>query len=106
MGLRFRTTFLRLLAAALVAAVSGIPQAAYAALADDCCAERCESERDGRGCPPNCPSPSCVKVFPSAVPQSRLDAVAAPEPREPREAWIAAPALPLVLSGVFHPPRA
>jgi hypothetical protein len=95
----------RLLAAVLVAVLSGVPQAAWAAAGDDCCGERCESERDGRDCPPNCPSPSCAKVFPSAVPPSRAGSLDAPDRAEPGVAGIAAPALPLVLSGVFHPPR-
>lgn len=103
---RFRASLLRLLAAALVAVVSGVPQAAWAALDDDCCVERCESERDGNGCPPSCPSQTCVKVFPPAVAHSRPEAAAAPERAKPQVAWSIAPVLPLVLSGVFHPPRA
>lgn len=94
------------LAVAFAAVVSGVPQVAYAALADDCCVEQCDSERDGRDCAPNCPSPSCVKVFPTAVPQSRNDAVARAERPDPGPACVAAPVLPLVVSGVFHPPRA
>lgn len=98
--------YLRVLfAAALVAIVSGLPQAGYAVLVDDCCAERCESERDGKSCPPNCPSASCLKVFPSAIPQSRGAAVASVPRREPRADAVVGPELPLVLSGVFHPPR-
>jgi hypothetical protein len=103
---RLRATTLRLVAAALVAVVSGVPQAARAALADDCCVERCESERDGRDCAPNCPSPSCLKAFPPAVPQSRSDVVVDLASPEPTAARIVAPVLPLVASGVFHPPRA
>jgi hypothetical protein len=103
---RFRASFLRYLAAALVAAVSGVPQAAWAALDDDCCVEHCQSERDGHGCPPNCPNATCVKVFPSAVAHSRPEAAVAPERSTLRVAWIIAPTLPLVVSGVFHPPRA
>jgi hypothetical protein len=103
-------TVLRFIRAALavvfMAIVSGVPQAVYAAVVDDCCAERCDSERDGRGCPPNCPSPSCVKVFPPAVLQSRAAGAVALARQEPGATRVVAPVLPLVLSGVFHPPRA
>jgi hypothetical protein len=101
---RLRISFLRLLAAALVALVSGVPQAAWAAFGDDCCVERCESERNGDPCPPSCPSASCAKVFPPAVPPSRAAEVVDVEV-ERRPLGAVAPALPLVLSGVFHPPR-
>jgi hypothetical protein len=98
--------FLRIaFAAALIAVVSGVPQAAYAALVDDCCAERCEGDPGGKRCPPNCPSASCAKVFPSAVPLSGFEHVPTRGDAEPRPALAVAPTLPLVLSGVFHPPR-
>jgi hypothetical protein len=103
---RLRLRALRLLAAALVAVVSGVPQAALAAIADDCCAEPCDAGQDGRDCAPNCPSPSCVKVFPPAISHGRAEGVAALERAEPRVSLVVAPVLPLVPSGVFHPPRA
>jgi hypothetical protein len=94
-----------LLAVALVALVSGLPRAAYAVLVDDCCAEPCDGGSDGEQCPPSCTNVTCTKVFPSAVPPPTGDHVAAAADPAQRLVSTAAPALPLVLSGVFHPPR-
>jgi hypothetical protein len=98
--------FLRLLlAVALVAVVSGLPRVAHAVLVDDCCAEPCDGGADGEQCPPSCTNGTCAKAFPTAVPpRAGEQAAAAADPAQHRIST-AAPALPLVPSGVFHPPR-
>lgn len=91
------------LAVVLVTIGSGVPRAAVALLDDDCCAERCET--DG-SCTPDCASATCAKVVAPAL------APAAPAPLSAHADGGAAasgterPALPVVLGGVFHPPRA
>jgi hypothetical protein len=85
---------------------SGVPQVMTAALDDDCCVETCDGALDGKHCPPNCDRGECAKAHASII------AIAAPFPgpgpsAEPAPfAAHATPQLPLVTSGVFHPPRA
>lgn len=90
---------------AISALTSGIPDVVAAAVGDDCCTESCDGP-GGERCPPNCDSGSCAKV------QASLGAVLAPC-LDPRPAGVrsilvalASPELPLVVAGVFHPPRA
>jgi len=90
---------------AITALTSGIPHVVAAAMDDDCCTASCDG-LDGKRCPPNCDRGSCAKV------QASLGAVLAPCP-EPRPMSVrfvvvtqASPALPLVIAGVFQPPRA
>jgi len=97
---------LRLIVVFVVTALtSGIPHVVSAAMDDDCCTEFCDGF-DGKRCPPNCDSGSCAKVLAS------LGAVLAPSLR-PRPVTARAvavaessPELPLVVTGVFQPPRA
>jgi hypothetical protein len=97
--------YLRAAVAVLVVTItSGVPRAAAALLADDCCLEQCDGERGGESCPPECTSITCVKVVVSAVaPSSGSD----PLMVEGRDALPASgrPVLPLVTGGVFQPPR-
>lgn len=89
---------------AIAALTSGIP-VVVAAVSDDCCTESCDGP-GGERCPPNCDSGSCAKVHAS------LGAVLAPclgpQPTSVRSVVVAlaSPELPLVVAGVFHPPRA
>jgi hypothetical protein len=92
------------LAAALIALVSGAPQAAFAALSSDCCADECQGDREGEQCPPGCGG-GCAKVLSVAVSGASRDSVVAAGAREERSLPSVTPALPLVLGGVFHPPR-
>jgi len=82
---------------------TGVAQALTAS--DDCCDEHCEATLGGKGCPPNCSLGTCAKVKPaidSALPEV---AQAAPERRLVASVAGVQPVLPLVTSGVFHPPR-
>lgn len=92
------------LAAALIALVSGAPQAAFAALSNDCCAEECDGDREGAQCPPGCGG-GCAKVLPFAVSAASRDSIVAAGAREEHALPSATPVLPLVLGAVFHPPR-
>jgi hypothetical protein len=91
-------------AVGLATLCSGIAQAVTAG-SDDCGEEHCEGSLGGKGCPPTCTLGACAKVKP-AIDPARLPVVEAPAPR----GWACAetsllPALPLVTSGVFHPPQ-
>lgn len=97
---------LRLLVVVTVTVLtSGIPHVVAATMDDDCCAESCDG-LDGKRCPPNCDSGSCAKVLAS------LGAVLAPclSPRPVAARAVAVaeacPELPLVVTGLFQPPRA
>lgn len=96
-------TFPRLaLAAVLALLASGNPGAAVAALDVDCCEGSCERAPDGKDCPPNCTGPSASSATPLAAgcvsSRQRIR-------RVPAETDVAAPALPLVMSSVFQPPK-
>ena len=98
---------LRLLVVIAVSVLtSGVPHVLAAALEDECCAEACDRSLDGKRCPPNCERETCAKVSVS------LGAVLAPcvGPSATciERVLVAAmaPELPLVVSGVFHPPIA
>lgn len=97
---------LRLIVVFVVTALnSGIPHVVAAAMDDDGCTESCDGF-DGKHCPPNCDSGPCAKVHAS------LGAVLAPclSPRPVTARAVAVaeacPELPLVVTGVFQPPRA
>ncbi len=97
---------LRLIVVFVVTALtSGIPHVVAAAMDDDCCTESCDGP-DGKRCPPNCDSGECAKV------QASLGASLAPclGPRPAAAGAVAVaeacPELPLVVTGVFHPPIA
>lgn len=93
------------LAVALVALASGVPQVVSAALADDCCAEHCDQQSDGKQCPPNCTSGRCAKVFPTAVAPAPSLLNEANVGGQPQLDGVVAPSLPFVAHGVFQPPR-
>lgn len=95
------------LAVALVAITSGAPRVVMAAIDDgDCCAQPCSGALDGKHCPPNCTQGACARLLPPVVAtpvtlerlgDSLVERCIAPE---------LVPTLPLVVRGVFHPPRA
>lgn len=90
------------LAAVLVLLASGIPGAAVAALDVDCCEGSCERGPDGNDCPPNCTGPcaSSATLLAAGCVSSRQRVR-----RVPAKTDVAAPALPLVMSSVFQPPK-
>lgn len=94
------------LAVALTVAVlfTGVPQVVSAASAD-CCDGRCEGNLAGNECPPSCGLGACAKVRPamSAGARAALDVPVSPGVTCAREDRT--PVLPVVTSGVFHPPR-
>ncbi len=102
MSLRIARLLLVLVLAALA---SGAPTVVRAALDEECCEHGCDSPDEGKPCPPGCSGP-CAKV---ATPLPITPAWCLI--REPADARCTvsngtrAPVLPLVLSGVFHPPR-
>lgn len=95
-------------ALAVIALSSGIPQVVAAALGEDCCTEPCDGF-DGERCPPSCP-PCPTGVCGRA--HASLGAVVAtpviPQPIVTHANVIdqATPELPLVVSGLFRPPIA
>jgi len=98
---------LRLLVVIAVSVLtSGIPHVLAAALDDECCTEACDGSLDGKRCPPNCERGTCAKVSVSLG--AVLAPCLAPRPTRSEGAFVAAltPELPLVVAGVFHPPRA
>jgi len=91
---------------ALIAIASGAPQTVLAAIgALDCCADPCDGEREGEGCPPDCSHGACVKVLRSIVAPAMAFERTAREGVERGSLSDAAPVLPLVVQGLFHPPR-
>ena len=93
------------LCAALVALASGVPQVVVAAMDNEGCAGSCDTDLGGKSCPPNCAQGACAKSVVS-VPPPLADAG---EPvHSSRQAVLpetCAPVLPLVVTGVFHPPQ-
>ena len=94
------------LAVALVAFASGLPHVVSAALGADEC--EYDGGLDPQHCPPNCSQGACAcaKVFPSsAEPSQGVDGPLDTPPGAVGPDVGATPVLPLVLSGVFHPPQ-
>lgn len=96
------------LVTALVASASGATNVVLVAMDADECATGCDGDSGPRHCPPNCEQGSCAKVTPSlaaspglAVMTPLADLVAGEAPVS-----VHAPDLPMLTSGVFHPPRA
>lgn len=94
------------LAVALAVAVvfSGVPQVVSAASAD-CCDERCEGSLAGNECPPTCGLGACAKVRPAIDSGTRVAIETPVSPGRTRAHEARRPVLPVVTSGVFHPPR-
>lgn len=92
------------IAVALVTIASGAPRAAVALLEDDCCVERCDGE-GGESCPPDCTRASCVKVVASVVAPPVASGPLADHVVGAVLPGAHRPVLPVVLGGVFHPPR-
>jgi hypothetical protein len=90
---------------AVTALTSGVPHVVAAAMDDDCCTESCDGV-DGKRCPPNCDSELCAKAFASLG--AVLPPCLSPRPVTARSVAVAeaCPELPLVVTGVFQPPRA
>jgi hypothetical protein len=93
-----------LIAAVLVALASGAPSVIRAALDAECCERGCDGPAEREPCPPDCSGP-CVKLAaaPAAIPATNVERQVAR--RSAASTGVAAPALPLVVAGVFHPPR-
>lgn len=89
----------------LVALASGVPHAVLAAVDVDDCAMACDCEFGTNHCPPSCTKGACAKSIFSAA--DRQAAFAAPHSASTRAPCLgaAAPVLPLVARGVFHPPK-
>lgn len=92
------------LVVALATLASGAPSVVRATLDADCCEQGCDAPDAGKPCPPDCSGP-CAKVATplAAVPAPSL--ARAPVARSAVITCTIAPALPLLVSGVFHPPR-
>lgn len=93
-----------LLALVLAALASGTPSVVRAALDEECCEQGCDHPDEGKPCPPDCSGP-CAKVATPlpAIPARGL--AREPAARSTARIDTVAPVLPLVVSGVFHPPR-
>jgi len=97
---------LRILVVLVVTALtSGIPHVVAAAMDDDCCAESCDGP-DGRRCPPNCDGGLCAKVYASTG--ALMPPCLGTRSTSARAVVMAeaSPALPLVVTSLFHPPIA
>jgi hypothetical protein len=93
-----------LLALALAVPASGAPAVVRAALDEACCEQGCDYPDEGQSCPPDCGGP-CAKVA-TPLPATTARSLAhAPAARSCPSTGASAPVLPLVMSGVFHPPR-
>lgn len=93
-----------LLVLVLAAFASGAPTVVRAALDEECCEQGCERPDEGQPCPPGCSGP-CAK-FATPLPMSPARCLARqPEARSVASTGATAPVLPLVTTGVFHPPR-
>jgi hypothetical protein len=88
----------------LAALASGAPTVVRAALDAECCERGCDDPDEHEPCPPDCNGP-CVKVAapPAAMAATNIERQLAP--RAAASTGVAAPVLPLVATGVFHPPR-
>lgn len=93
-----------LLALALAALTSGGPSVVRAALHEECCEQGCDYPDEGKPCPPDCGGP-CAKIA-TPLPATFARSLAhEPAARSCPSTGASAPVLPLVMSGVFHPPR-
>jgi hypothetical protein len=93
-----------LLVLVLAALASGAPTVVRAALDEECCEHGCDGPDEGKPCPPGCSGP-CAKVA-TPLPMSPSRWLARqPEARSVASTGAIAPVLPLVVTGVFHPPR-
>lgn len=93
-----------LLVLGVAALASGAPSVVRAALDEDCCEQGCDHPDERKPCPPNCSGP-CAKVA-TLVPIATTRYLARePAARSMVSTGAIAPVLPLVVRGVFHPPR-
>jgi hypothetical protein len=83
---------------------SGVPQLVSAAT--DCCdEERCEGSLAGNDCPPACSLGACAKVRSAIGSTAEVTIGLRVSPGRPCAPSDSRPVLPVVTSGVFHPPR-
>lgn len=96
------------LVTALVASASGATNVVLVAMDADECATGCDGDSGPRHCPPNCDQGACAKVTASlaASPAVAVTTRLAEVPGGDAPLFVRAPELPMVTSGVFHPPRA
>lgn len=106
MTLALRRLIKAVVAALVIALLSGVPQVASAFMGvDDGCSSECAGSFGTKHCPPNCSQGSCAKMLPAvvgavqAVAGEHFVRVVVPIVRR-------APRLASVVVGVFHPPRA
>lgn len=93
-----------LLVLVLAALASGAPTVVRAALDEECCEQGCERPDEGKRCPPDCMGPCANSPTTLAAgPAQSLRRV--PTARAAASTRTQAPVLPLVVTGVFHPPR-
>ena len=93
------------LSVAFIALASGVPNAVLAAFDEGDCGAPCEADAGGKRCPPNCTQGTCARsIFSVSDPVLAAEAPL-PDSTELASAGVAAPVLPLVTRGVFHPPR-
>ena len=93
-----------LLVLVLAAFASGAPTVVRAALDEHCCEQGCDDPDEGKPCPPDCSGP-CAKVASPLTPISAGSLVRKPAALSTASTGTIAPELPLVVSGVFHPPQ-
>jgi hypothetical protein len=93
------------IAVVLVTIGSGVPRTAVALLDDDCCVEQCDGEGGDESCPPDCASATCAKVIAPAIAPPATACLTVRADGGTALPGAARPVLPVVLGGVFHPPR-
>lgn len=93
-----------LLVLVLAAIASGVPTVVRAALDEHCCEQGCDDPDEGKHCPPDCMGPCANSPTPLAAgPAQSLHRE--PTARAAASTSAQAPVLPLVMTGVFHPPQ-
>jgi hypothetical protein len=101
-----RTRLVRMLVlVAMTVFTSGIAQVVAAALDEDCCVEACDRARDGKHCPPHCDACPCAKVLAITGAVVAHGLGTGPMTGRAVPTLQASPDLPLVVAGVFQPPR-
>lgn len=93
-----------LLVLGLAALASGAPSVVRAALGAVCCEQSCDDPDEGKPCPPDCSGP-CAKLATPLAANPARSLERDPAARSNTSTGVNAPVLPLVVSGLFHPPR-
>jgi hypothetical protein len=93
-----------LLALVLAIVASGAPSVVRAAFDEECCEQGCDDPDEGTPCSPDCSGP-CANAAHPLVPMPARSLAREAAARSSARMDTVVPVLPLVVTGVFHPPR-